>query len=302
MLFQTKNLTVTAHLADGRREVVAGLSLAADKGEKLAIVGESGCGKTMTALAVAGLLPRNCTAAGSVALDGRELTALSERQLNALRGKDIFFIPQSGAEFLNPSLRISTQLYETLKKQGVKRKDRRNEACARLRRAGLSEGEDILFRYPFELSGGQAQRVTLAAACSEDVRLLIADEPTKGIDAATAAEFLDELDRLFPSAAVIVITHDISVAERADKIAVMLDGKAVECGGAGDVLSSPLHPYTRALIAALPRNGLRADRELRPEAADGCPYFSRCPLAGAECRAPQPLRKVGGREVRCCKC
>ena len=302
MLFQTENLTVTAYLADGRRKVVAGLSLAADKGEKLAIVGESGCGKTMTALAVAGLLPRNCTATGKVTLDGKELTALSERKLNALRGKEICLIPQSGAEFLNPSLRISTQLYETLKKQGVKRRDRRREACARLRRAGLAEGEDILSRYPFELSGGQAQRVTLAAACSEDVRLLIADEPTKGIDAATAAEFLDELDALFPSAAVIVITHDISVAERADKIAVMLDGEAVECGGASDVLSTPLHPYTRALIAALPKNGLHADRELRPEAAGGCPYFSRCPLAEEVCREHQPLRAVADREVRCCKC
>lgn len=184
----------------------------------------------------------------------------------------------------------------------MKRRDRLREACARLRRAGLAEGEDILSRYPFELSGGQAQRVTLAAACSEDVRLLIADEPTKGIDAATAAEFLDELDALFPSAAVIVITHDISVAERADKIAVMLDGEAVECGGASDVLSSPLHPYTRALIAALPKNGLHADRELRPEAAGGCPYFSRCPLAEEVCREHQPLRAVADREVRCCKC
>lgn len=302
MLFVTEHLTVTAEMAKGSREIVSSVSLCADEGERLAVVGESGSGKTMTALAVLGLLPSNCRATGSVTLDGRELLGLSERKLNAVRGREIFLIPQSGAEFLNPSLKISTQLYETLRKQGIKRKDLKAAACEKLRRAGLDNAEEMLARYPFELSGGQAQRVTLAAACSSDVRLLIADEPTKGIDADTAALFLDGLDALFPHAAIVVITHDISVAARTDRTAVMLGGKIVEYGDTADVLSSPLHPYTRALIAALPANGLHADRELRRACEGGCVYYSRCPLADDECKAGPELSHNAERQVRCLKC
>lgn len=289
-------------MAKGRREIVSDVSLCADEGEKLAIVGESGCGKTMTALAVLGLLPRNCNATGSVLLDGKEILGISERKLNAVRGREIFLIPQSGAEFLNPSLKISTQLYETLRRQGIKKSDLKRTACQRLNRVGLYDAEDLLSRYPFELSGGQAQRVTLAAACCEDVRLLIADEPTKGIDAATATQFLDGLDALFPHAATVVITHDISVAARANRTAVMLGGKIVEYGDTSDILTSPTHPYTRALIAALPANGLQADRELRPAEADGCVYYTRCPYADEECAVSPALSAHGERQVRCAKC
>ena len=303
MPLTAEGLTVTAKLREGAQTIVSSLSFRAETGSTLAVVGESGCGKTMTALAVMGLLPPNCRAEGSVTLDGKELIGLSQRKLSALRGREICFVPQSGAEFLNPSLKVSTQLYESLARQGVPRERRRTEACERLERAGLDSPETFLSRYPFELSGGQAQKVVLAAACGKDVRLLIADEPTKGIDRAGADAFLGSVRKLFPSAAVIVITHDISVASGADELLVMLRGRAMESGRASDVIARPRHPYTMSLLDALPSRGLTARPALRETRSSGCPFYPFCPVAENRCQAfLPPAKEEDVRMTRCFVC
>ena len=303
MALDVNGLTVYADLREGTQRVVSSLSFSVFEGEKLAVVGESGCGKTMTALALMGLLPSNCRAVGSAVLDGEELIGMPERRLNALRGRKICLIPQSGAEFLDPSMKISSQLGEALARQGIPRADRRAAACERMRKAGLDDPARFLDRYPFELSGGQAQKVVLAAAQSGEVRLLIADEPTKGIDRAGADAFLDGTDILFPGAAVIMITHDIAAAAKTDMTLVMLRGVAVEYGRTRDVLSSPAHPYTAALIASLPERGLHAPETLRDAASSGCPLYAECPLAKNACREclPAPTERHD-RMTRCPLC
>lgn len=254
-------------------------------------MGESGCGKTMTAMSVMGLLPANCKATGEILFDGTDLlTRRGARKLRTLRGEKIMLVPQSGGEFLNPSIRISTQIYESLRKRGVRgRNALRAAARGLLREVGLSDAEEILDKYPFQLSGGQAQRVVLAIAASGDAELVIADEPTKGIDEETAQLFLGKIDELFPSAAVIIITHNVRVASDCDKTLVMYKGEIMEYGDTRSVLGNPSHPYTQSLIAALPDRGFGVYARLRDPSPAGCVFSDRCPYADDECFAAKPV-------------
>lgn len=296
-----RNLYVTADCTAGKTDIVRGLRFCADCGERLAIVGESGCGKTMTAMAITGTLPANCAESGEILLDGISLDKLSRRKLNAMRGNEIVYVPQSGAEFLNPSLKIGTQVTESVAKNGVPRNGRKRESFKRLCAAGLDNADEILEKYPFEISGGQAQKVVLAMSASPAAKLVIADEPTKGIDEEAAKRFLDGLDEIFGSAAIIVITHNISIAARTDKLLVMFQGEAVEFGPTEEILAQPFHPYTKSLIAALPENGLKADSEfVLPPKGKGCPYSGRCPKATPLCQSISPEEKhLGERMWRC---
>ncbi len=298
---EVKNLTVAAKTATGISPIVNGLDFGVDKGETLAIVGESGCGKTMTALSIFGVLPANCFFNGEICLGGKNLALLSERELNELRGKNIVMVPQSGAEFLNPSLKIKTQLYECCKKEGVAPSRYAARSFRKLYAAGIAEPSQILEKYPFELSGGQAQRVCLAAAVSDSAQAVIADEPTKGVDNETANAFLDSLHNVLGNAATILITHDISVAKRADGVLVMLNGYAVEYGTAEQVLGEPKHPYTKSLLAALPENGMKASSADREPTAVCCPYYGRCEIATDKCKSgvPPMINTDDNREARC---
>lgn len=245
-----------------RTEVVRGLSFSVQAGEKLGIVGRSGCGKTMTAMAVLGLLPENCTARGSVRLDGTELLALSGRARRALRGTRMVLIPQSGADFLNPSLRVRTQMRESLLRAGVPRAQAAARMEALLDRMNFDDPRRVLDAYPFQLSGGMAQRVVMAMASVGRPDLVIADEPTRGIDQENTGQFLQNLDELFGSAAVMLITHDISVAARCDCILVLNEGKMVECGTSEQILNDPREIYTHELICDLPHALSHAERGL----------------------------------------
>lgn len=275
-------------MKDGVSVIVPDLSFSLDAGERLAIVGESGCGKTMTAMAILSLLPSNCTREGQIIFDGRELRPRDERRMRALRGRDIVFVPQSGGEFLNPALTVGTQLAESLRRAGVKgRAALRSATVQKLREAGLDDAEDAVRKYPFQLSGGQAQKVVLASALCSKPRLVIADEPTKGIDEEGAMRFMDSLDRLFPDAAVIVITHNVHIANRCRRVLVMYRGEMMEYGSCATVLGLPSHPYTASLTAALPDGGLCPRPVLREE-GHGCAFYSRCPSAGERCGLEKP--------------
>ena len=273
--------TISAKLSRGERVLLHNVSFSLSSGERLAIIGETGSGKTLLALSILGLLPANVRMRdGCVQLDGAALP--TGKQLQTLRGDRIVYIPQNGAEFLLPTRAVRKQLYDSLKKLGLPRKVFPALAAEKLHLAGFDAPEMVLDKYPFQLSGGMAQRVTIALAACSRVRLLIADEPTNGLDEAGRAQFFALLDSIFPDAAKLIITHDISVAARCGRVLVLCGGHTLETGASADVLSTPRHPYTKALLAAQVANGMQPSPVLR-EGVSVCPFYARCPEADTAC-------------------
>ena len=273
--------TISAKLSRGERVLLHNVSFSLSSGERLAVIGETGSGKTMLALSILGLLPANVRMRdGCVQLDGAALP--TGKQLQTLRGDRIVYIPQSGAEFLLPTRAVRKQLYDSLKKLGLPRKEFPALAAEKLHLAGFDAPEMVLDKYPFQLSGGMAQRVTIALAACSRARLLIADEPTNGLDEAGRAQFFALLDSIFPDAAKLIITHDISVAARCGRVLVLCGGQTLEAGTVDAVLGAPYHPYTKALLAAQVANGMQPSPVLR-EGVSVCPFYARCPKADAGC-------------------
>ena len=253
MGLSVRELYIEAQLKEGERvPIVQGLSFAVEAGQRLALVGRSGCGKTMTAMAILGLLPGNCHARGSIVVDDQDLFALPEKERRQLLGKKLAFIPQSGADFLNPSLRIRRQMEESLSGNGIARRHYDLHLQRLLTAVGFPDPQAVLRAYPFQLSGGMAQRVVMAMACAGQPRVVIADEPTRGIDQGNVQHFLRLLDGLFHNSAVLLITHDISVAATCQHILVVRDGQAEEYGPTRQVLQHPASVYTHTLICDLP--------------------------------------------------
>lgn len=273
--------TIFAKLSRGERALLRDVSFSLSSGERLAVIGETGSGKTMLALSILGLLPSNVRMQGGcIQMDGTALP--TGKQLQTLRGDKMVYIPQNGAEFLLPARTVRKQLYDSLKKLGLPRKVFPALAAEKLRLAGFDAPETVLDKYPFHLSGGMAQRVTIALAACSQARLLIADEPTNGLDEAGRAQFFALLDTIFPDAAKLIITHDISVAARCDRVLVLCGGRMLEAGASDAVLRAPHHPYTKALLTAQVANGMQPSPILR-EGVSGCPFYVRCPEADATC-------------------
>ncbi len=244
-----ENLSVSAYFFRSTEKIVDGVSFCLGEGERLAIVGESGSGKSMIVNAITSSLADNCFALGKILFNGDDL--LSKKGKKYL-GKEIVFVPQGGAESLNPCLKIKTQIYEALPKEKRKlsREEKRAYALHNLERAGLKNGEEILEKYPFEVSGGEAQRVVLAIAMCVKPTLIVADEMTRGIDREAIDVFWDCIDRDFATSSLIVVTHDMSVASRCDKVLVLKEGKLQEYGKTEEVFLSPKNEYTKSLILA----------------------------------------------------
>ena len=290
---------ISAKLSHGERVLLQNVFFSLSSGEQLAIIGETGSGKTMLALSILGLLPANVRMQGGcIQMDSAALP--SGKQLQTLRGDQVVYIPQNGAEFLCPTRTVRKQLYDSLKKLGLPRKDFPALAAEKLRLAGFDAPETVLDKYPFQLSGGMAQRVTIALAACSRARLLIADEPTNGLDEAGRAQFFALLDSIFPDAAKLIITHDISVAARCDRVLVLCGGRMLETGVSSTVLSAPRHPYTKALLAAQVANGMQPSPILR-EGTSGCPFYTRCPETDAGClNGAMQKHTVGMSEWWCC--
>jgi oligopeptide/dipeptide ABC transporter ATP-binding protein len=303
-ILNVDRLSINAELKSGFTRIVKELSFKIAPGEKLGIVGESGCGKTMTAMAMFGLLPSNCHADGEVTLNGNPLLGLSEKQMNEKRGREIVLIPQSGADFLNPSLLVRDQIYETLRRAGIKDKaDLQKKAQELLEQVGFDKPGEVMGKYPFQLSGGMAQRIVLAIGLAFSPSLVIADEPTRGIDDETASLFIKQLGRMFSDSAVIVIIHNISVARTCRNILVMHSGEMMEYGRAEVILNFPHHPYTRSLIDALPSNWFKSgtvpDRG-RINSREGCPFYLRCSVGTDACAKNSiALKEACGVSWRC---
>ena len=290
---------ISAKLARGERVLLQDVSFSLSSGERMAIIGETGSGKTMLALSILGLLPANVRMqSGCIQMDGAALP--TGKQLQTLRGDKLVYIPQNGAEFLLPARTVRKQLYDSLKKLSLPRKAFPALAAEKLRLAGFDVPETILDKYPFQLSGGMAQRVTIALAACSRARLLIADEPTNGLDEAGRAQFFALLDSIFPDAAKLIITHDISVASRCDWVLVLCGGRMLETDASSTVLRAPRHPYTKALLAAQVANRMQPSPVLR-EGVSGCPFYARCPEAGATCLNGAMQKHTDGKtEWWCC--
>ena len=283
---------------------VDGVSFTLARGEMLALVGESGCGKTSTAQTVLGMV---APAGGTVRLDGTDITGLPERQLRPLRRR-LQMIYQDPYESLDPRFRVEATVGEPLLVHGIggSQAERRELVVAALERAGLSPAEAFLSRYPHELSGGQRQRVAIAASLVLGPDLLLADEPVSMLDVSVRAGVLALLDRLRRDGqmGILMITHDLSTAAHfADRIAVMYLGRIIEQGPARQVVRQPRHPYTKALLSVVPARDPRvrsAPQLLAGEAPDpvdvppGCRFHPRCPVAVERCSSEDPALGVTG--------
>ncbi|KAB2959030.1 MAG: ABC transporter ATP-binding protein [Thermoanaerobaculia bacterium] len=316
-LLEIRDLVVAFPGGDGVEvPVVRGLSLEVARGEIVGLVGESGSGKSVTSLAVLGLVPPpGRIASGSIRLDGRELVGLPESELRRLRGRRVGLVFQEPAAALNPVLTVGHQLVEAIRAhRRIRAADARRRAAELLARLALPEPERRLRDYPHQLSGGQRQRVLLAIALAAGPDLLIADEPTTALDVtvqAQALELLAELRRDL-GLSVLLITHDLAVvAGSCDRGAVVYAGRVVEEGSVRDLFGAPLHPYSRGLLASVPRLGHPAARGELPSIPGqvpspaslppGCPFHPRCTERLPECSAQDPSRRevAPGRAARC---
>jgi oligopeptide/dipeptide ABC transporter ATP-binding protein len=295
-LLEVRDLRTHFTTREGVVRAVDGISLSVDTGRTLGLVGESGCGKSVTALSILGLIPKPPAriVGGEVLFRGRDLTTLSERELEDVRGKRIAMVFQDPMTSLNPTLTIETQLVETMRRHlDGSRREASRRAVELLDEVGIPNPESRLGDYPHRLSGGMRQRVMIAIALSCEPDVLIADEPTTALDVTVQAQVLDLLDRLRREhdMAMIVITHDMGViAEVADEVAVMYAGQIVEQASAAALFARPEHPYTEALLGALPQLDDDASRVGRltaipgrppslVEPPAGCRFAARCPYA-----------------------
>jgi len=258
-LLEIKNLCVTFDTVGGKLKAVDGISLHVDRGEVLAIVGESGSGKSVSMLAVMGLLPWTATiTADYIRFDGKDILNLSPSDRRKIIGKDIGMIFQEPMASLNPCFTVGFQIEETLRQHtDLDRAARRRRAVELFRMVGIPNTEDRLSSYPHQMSGGQCQRVMIAMALACNPKLLIADEPTTALDVTIQKQILELLVNLQieTGMAMILITHDMGVvAETADRVAVQYKGRRVEESDVLSLFESPKHPYTRALLSALPEN------------------------------------------------
>ncbi|MDR3336619.1 MAG: ABC transporter ATP-binding protein [Treponema sp.] len=312
-LLRVENLSIAISRGKKTFTAVDGIGFSLREGEILGIVGESGCGKSLTALSIPGLLPSAArVSSGSISFDGRDLRSLSEQEYCLLRGKEIAMVFQEPALSLNPLMRIGRQIEEMLELHGSKdKKINRNRIVEIMENLGLREGEELIRSYPHQLSGGMCQRVMIALAMIGNPRLLIADEPTTALDLTTQAQILDLMRELNHKRgnAILFISHDLGVIRRlCRRVLVMYAGKIVESGTVEDVFDNPLHEYTKSLIDSIPcreRKGLPlANIPGRvpsvEERLPGCPFAPRCGKAREDCCAAFPAERVfNGKQDEC---
>lgn len=313
-LLEIKDLSVGLRASNIAYDIVRNVSLTVNRNEILAVVGESGCGKSLTALSILQLQasPPLFITSGSIMYGGRDLATLSKKEMRTVRGSEIAMIFQDPMSALDPMFTVGTLLTSAVHAhQSVGEDVAEKMALEALADAGIEDPKRRFNEYPFQLSGGVSQRVMIALALVNDPKLIIADEPTTALDVTVQAQILDRLKELKKDRgmSIMLITHNLGVvASVADRMAVMYTGEVVEMGAVSDVFDKPQHPYTTGLLGAVPRLGGAAS-DLTPivgrvpqpdELPVGCTFVDRCSRAVAQCSTVRPTLQVRGRaEVRC---
>jgi peptide/nickel transport system ATP-binding protein len=313
-LLEVDHLRVKLLTEGGPAYAVRDVGFSLDRGETLGLVGESGCGKSMTALAIMGLLPERAQLSGSIRFDGEELTSWSEREMQRVRGNRIGMIFQEPMTALNPVHSIGRQIAEPLRlHRGLSGAEARKESIALLDRVGIADAARRVDAYPHQFSGGQRQRITIAMALACGPDLLIADEPTTALDVTVQRQILELIRSLVAERgmALMLISHDLGViAQNVARTLVMYGGSVVESGPTESVFANRMHPYTLGLFAARPALGAKKGERLAtipgsvPELPDipaGCPFAGRCSFTIPECylTVPPPYEVEAGHYARC---
>ncbi|MDH4615938.1 ABC transporter ATP-binding protein [Brevibacillus sp. AY1] len=315
-ILDVKDLHVSFHTYAGEVKAVRGVNFHVNRGEAVAIVGESGCGKSVTAQSLMKLIPMppGEIKKGEILFNGENLVSKSNKQMEAIRGKEIGMIFQDPMTSLNPTMTIGNQITEGLiKHQNMSRTDARKRAIELLTIVGIPQPEKRVEQYPHEFSGGMRQRAMIAIALACSPKLLIADEPTTALDVTIQAQILDLMKDLQKKlgTSIILITHDLGVvAEMCDRVIVMYAGKVIETGTVDDIFYNPQHPYTKGLLRSVPRLDLNRDEPLTPifgtppdllRPPTGCGFTARCESAMRVCQEMDPeLVEVSGSQRAAC--
>ncbi len=316
-LLEVKNLEVSFRISKKQKaSAIRDVSFSLNKKETLCVVGESGCGKSVTANSILQLLPKESAKIenGQILLEGTDLTKLNEKEMRKVRGKQISMIFQEPMTSLNPVQKIGKQLVEMCCAHGdMTKKEAQKVAVEMLRKIGIPMPERRMKEFPHQLSGGMRQRVMIAMALSTNPKILIADEPTTALDVTVQAQVFDLMKKLQSEmdTALLLITHDMGVvAEMADKVMVMYAGEVVEYDAVDKIFRHPLHPYTVGLLKSIPRKDQDVEKLYTIEGTvpaltqmpEGCHFSTRCEYCTERCKKERPaLKTFGGRKIRCFK-
>lgn len=309
-LLEIKNLNVSFAVDDNHVHILNNVSMDINENEVLAVIGETGCGKSVTGSAILHLLPENAIVTGNILFKGQDIIRMNDQEFRQLRGKEISSVPQSPSTSLNPLMHVGNQVAECVLEKNSSEDDKKktvskvHEIFSRL---GLPRGEDFYQNYPCELSGGMCQRVLIAMGVITHPELLIVDEPTKAVDWALRKDVVDVFCELKNEmkCAMLFITHDIAAAKYvADRIAVMYCGEVVEIGPTDSVINQPRHPYTKGLIASMPSKGFNVMNGFMPSFQDipkGCRFSDRCECSNDRCFniEPESVEISAGHFVKC---
>ncbi|WP_366161169.1 ABC transporter ATP-binding protein [Bacillus infantis] len=299
---------------DGRyTKILDGISFQVNKGETVGIVGESGCGKSMTALSLMRLLPDKAKLDGEIVLDGNDITKYKKKQMEKIRGDKMSMIFQDPLTSLNPLHTVGKQIDETLMLHtDLNKNQRKSRIIELLKEVGLPRADELIYEYPHQLSGGMRQRIMIAIAMACNPSMLICDEPTTALDVTVQAQILELMNKLKKSndMGIIMITHDLGVvAEVCDRVVVMYAGKIVEQADVKELFGSPKHPYTKGLLDSVPRLGVKKEKlgsipGLVPspdKMPQGCRFYDRCGMAMEICRTNMPeIKDVGHNHQAAC--
>jgi len=299
-LLEVKGLHTHFHTQDGIVRAVEDVNFSIKTGETLGLVGESGCGKSVTSLSIMGLLPDTSEVYGEIIFEGEDLLKKTKRQMRRIRGNDLSMIFQEPMTALNPVYTIGDQIAETLRlHQGMRKNKAMKKAADYLELVGIPSPEQRVNEYPHQLSGGMQQRAMIAMALSCDPKLLIADEPTTALDVTIQAQILELMKELKDriKTAIVLITHDLAViAEMCERVIVMYSGRIVEIAGIKELFKRPFHPYTEGLINSIPKMHEKTEFLYEIEGAvpnpldapPGCKFHNRCDFAQEKCRQNEP--------------
>ncbi len=306
MILRISELKTHFSTPDGLVKAVDTIDLSIRERETVGLIGETGCGKTVLGLTLMRLLQSSTTIEGTILYKGTNLLKISEAEMRRIRGEEIAIILQNPTTSLNPVMRVGEQIAEVIRlHQGLNKKDAAKKAIEMLDAVRIPSPSQRANEYPHEFSGGMKQRVMIAMGLAGNPSLIIADEPTKGLDVTIKSQIIRLMKEVTEETAMLLITHDLGVARAlCDRIALMYAGELVECATTGDMFDAPLHPYTRGFLGSLPRNGLVPIPGMSPSLInlpDGCRFHPRCANAKAICRKKHPdmIEIEAGHFVRC---